>query len=170
MCSLIAVTGIEASAAMVSPKRQPLSVTRDLREKAVRRTGGPKHGAKPTEVYGFVGAISTLVGFAVFLTWAYLPEPWLHSMGITYYPNRYWAMAIPAYVLVTIVFVVSFYASVNHLATPAPCSLDTLFDEFTRGPSSSSSLLPQAEQPIHAICDVPITTVNSLMFGSPVEN
>jgi hypothetical protein len=43
---------------------------------------GAEAGVKPTEV----GAISTLVGFAVFLLWAYLPEPWLHTMGVIYYP------------------------------------------------------------------------------------
>lgn len=146
-------------AAMMSPKR-PLSFSRDLVQ-----TTGPKQGAKPTEVYGFVGAISTLVGFLVFLMWAYLPEPWLHSMGITYYPNRYWAMAVPAYILVSIVFVVAFYSSLNFLATPEPCSLNSLFDEYTRCPSSGSQLLPEADRPIHAISDVPITTVNALVFG-----
>jgi len=150
-------------AAMMSPKR-PLSLSRDLRD-AVQTTG-PKQGAKPTEVYGFVGAISTLVGFVVFLMWAYLPEPWLHTMGITYYPNRYWAMAVPAYVLVSIVFVVAFYSSLNSMATPAPCSLNSLFDEYTRGPSSCAQVLRETDRPIDAICDVPITTVNALLFGA----
>lgn len=159
---------------MMSPKR-PLSLSRDGASVSLRdavQTTGPKQGAKPTEVYGFVGAISTLVGFTVFLIWAYLPEPWLHTMGITYYPNRYWAMAIPAYVLVAILFVVSFYASLNYMATPPPHSLNSLFDEYTRSPSvvtCGSQSLYEADRPIHAISDIPITGVNALVFGAKVE-
>ncbi|KAF8370118.1 hypothetical protein HHK36_031847 [Tetracentron sinense] len=49
-----------------------------------------EHGPKPSEVYGFVGSISTVVTTGIFLVWAYVPEPWLHSVGITYYPSRSW--------------------------------------------------------------------------------
>jgi phosphatidylinositol glycan class P protein len=41
------------------------------------------------EVYGFVGSISTIVATGLFFLWAYLPEPWLHYLGITYYPSRF---------------------------------------------------------------------------------
>ncbi|WMV11076.1 hypothetical protein MTR67_004461 [Solanum verrucosum] len=64
---------------------------------------------KTSEVYGFVGSITTVVatdslaflemlvprhhqyldiGQILFLVWAYLPEHWLHSLGIDYYPSR----------------------------------------------------------------------------------
>ncbi|XVF71296.1 hypothetical protein PTKIN_Ptkin12aG0025500 [Pterospermum kingtungense] len=47
-----------------------------------------EHGTKPSEVYGFVGSITTVVATVIFLVWAYIPEPWLHSVGIFYYPSR----------------------------------------------------------------------------------
>ncbi|KAI3956480.1 hypothetical protein MKX01_016893 [Papaver californicum] len=47
-----------------------------------------EHGTKPSEVYGFVGSISTIMTTVIYLIWAYTPEPWLHSVGITYYPSR----------------------------------------------------------------------------------
>lgn len=159
---------------LMSPKR-PLSLSRDGTSVSLRdavQTTGPKQGAKPTEVYGFVGAISTLVGFMVFMIWAYLPEPWLHTMGITYYPNRYWAMAIPAYVMIAIFFVVTFYTSLNYMATPPPYSLNTLFDEYTRSPitgTSGSQFLHESDRPIDSISDLPITTVNALVFGTKVS-
>ena len=37
----------------------------------------------------FMGFLSWLIA-AVFLVWAYTPEPWLHALGITYYPSK-WA-------------------------------------------------------------------------------
>ncbi len=57
------------AAGIASPKRA-VSLSRDgasvsLLAKGEREpvVSGPKQGAKPTEVYGFVGAISTLVAF-----------------------------------------------------------------------------------------------------------
>ena len=47
------------------------------------------HGPKPSEVYGFVGSITTVIATAVYLAWAYTPEPVLRSVGITYYPSKY---------------------------------------------------------------------------------
>ncbi|KAL1535825.1 phosphatidylinositol N-acetylglucosaminyltransferase subunit P-like isoform X4 [Salvia divinorum] len=31
----------------------------------------------------------------IFIVWAYVPDHCLHSIGIYYYPNRYWALAVP---------------------------------------------------------------------------
>nr|XP_029120017.1 uncharacterized protein LOC105043892 [Elaeis guineensis] len=47
-----------------------------------------EHGPKPSEVYGFVGAITTVIATVIFSVWAYTPEPWLHYLGITYYPSK----------------------------------------------------------------------------------
>jgi phosphatidylinositol glycan class P protein len=68
-----------------------------------------------------------LANAVVFIIWAYLPESWLHAVGITYYPSRYWAMAIPSYLMVAIFFICTFYTSLNYIATPPPHSLNTLF-------------------------------------------
>jgi hypothetical protein len=40
-------------------------------------------------VYGFVGSITTVIATAVYVAWAYTPEPALRSLGITYYPSKY---------------------------------------------------------------------------------
>ena len=44
---------------------------------------------EPAAVYGFVGWITTLVCFVVFLLWAYLPADALHTLGVSYYPSQY---------------------------------------------------------------------------------
>ncbi|MQM10875.1 hypothetical protein Taro_043775 [Colocasia esculenta] len=58
-----------------------------------RRASG-EHGPKPSEVYGFVGAISTVISTVVILVWAYIPEPWLRDLGITYYPSKFISMGL----------------------------------------------------------------------------
>ncbi|KAF8380665.1 hypothetical protein HHK36_028155 [Tetracentron sinense] len=127
-----------------------------------------EHGPKPSEVYGFVGSISTVVTTVIFLVWAYVPEPWLHSVGITYYPSRYWALAVPAYAMVTIVLAMGFYLGLNFMATPPPTSLNTMFDDYSREPSSSVPSVEGDELPIEPISDIGINQVNDLMFN-PAE-
>uniref|UniRef100_A0A0E0MAZ7 PIG-P domain-containing protein n=1 Tax=Oryza punctata TaxID=4537 RepID=A0A0E0MAZ7_ORYPU len=46
----------------------------------------PSRGS--SEAYGFVESIAAVAAAAVYLAWAYLPEPWLGSLAVTYYPAR----------------------------------------------------------------------------------
>ncbi|GKC67006.1 phosphatidylinositol N-acetylglucosaminyltransferase subunit P-like protein [Tanacetum coccineum] len=87
------------------------------------------HGPNPSEVYGFVGAISTVVATVIFLVWAYVPESCLHSIGIFYYPSKYWALALPCYAIVTVATVFMFYIGLNFMATPPPTSLNSIYVE-----------------------------------------
>ncbi|CAK9167562.1 unnamed protein product [Ilex paraguariensis] len=128
-----------------------------------------ERGPKPSEVYGFVGSISTLVATVIFLVWAYVPESWLHSVGIFYYPSRYWALAVPASAMVTVVFAIGFYTGLNFLATPHPTSYSTMFDEFSRDPISFVFSAEKHEQPIEPIADIGINQVNDLMRKWPLK-
>ncbi|XP_010056485.2 phosphatidylinositol N-acetylglucosaminyltransferase subunit P isoform X1 [Eucalyptus grandis] len=123
-----------------------------------------EHGPKPSEVYGFVGSITTVVATVIFFTWAYVPEHWLHAVGIYYYPSRYWALAVPTYIVVTVALALAFYIGLNFLSTPPPTSLNTLFDEFTRDPSIFGPLGEGDELPIEPLSDIPINEINRLMF------
>ncbi|KAL1345522.1 hypothetical protein AAHE18_08G123400 [Arachis hypogaea] len=86
-----------------------------------------EHGPKPSEVYGFVGSITTVAAAVIFLVWAYVPESWLHSVGIYYYPSRYWALAVPTYMMVTIALMLLFYIGLNFISTPSPASIYTVY-------------------------------------------
>ncbi|MCO5586582.1 hypothetical protein L7F22_040523 [Adiantum nelumboides] len=158
----------ESSSSVASPRRT-LSVSRERASVFILGEGEgdrSKQGAKPAEVYGFVGSISTIVGAVLFFGWAYLPESWLYSTGITYYPSRYWAVAFPAYAMMLIVFICIAYTSLNYIATIPPDSWNSLCDEFTRAPTmfSMGDALVK-ERPIDPISDTPITDVNYMMFG-----
>ncbi|KAF1886629.1 hypothetical protein Lal_00045862 [Lupinus albus] len=136
-----------------------------------------EHGPKPSEVYGFVGSITTVAASVIFLVWAYVPESWLQSVGITYYPSRYWALALPTYLLVTIALGVGFYIGLNFIATPPPTSKYSVFgefeanffrdtDEFTRDPLSPDCSVDPDEKPIEPISDIGIDRINDIMFNS----
>ena len=45
----------------------------------------------------------------LFMLWAYTPEAVLEAHGVTYYPSKYWAVALPAWACATVVFVYWLY-------------------------------------------------------------
>ena len=63
----------------------------------------------PVEVYGFLGWITSSTFYVVFLVWAFTPDFILQWYGITYYPSKYWAIALPTWLCVTVVCVTLAY-------------------------------------------------------------
>ncbi|TKA80001.1 hypothetical protein B0A55_02082 [Friedmanniomyces simplex] len=57
------------------------------------------------EYYGFTLYLTSSLAFIVYLLWSYLPSPFLHQLGIYYYPNRWWALAIPAWTVMLVVYI-----------------------------------------------------------------
>ncbi|KAF2158217.1 PIG-P-domain-containing protein [Myriangium duriaei CBS 260.36] len=72
------------------------------------RTARPVARASPKvptyEYYGFTLYLSSTAMFTFYLLWAFLPSPFLHQLGIHYYPNRWWALAVPAWLVMAVVW------------------------------------------------------------------
>ncbi|SPO02355.1 related to pigp_human [Cephalotrichum gorgonifer] len=82
------------------------------------------------EYYGFVLYLFSSLTFGVYLLWSYLPSPMLHAMGIYYYPNRWWSLAIPAWIAVAMMYVYVSLASYNvGYLTRKISSAETVVDE-----------------------------------------
>lgn len=54
-------------------------------------------------INGFIAWLLIISLTTVYLLWAIVPDSILHSLHITYYPDRYWAVAVPA-ILIMIFF------------------------------------------------------------------
>ncbi|KAJ4747281.1 Phosphatidylinositol N-acetylglucosaminyltransferase subunit P [Rhynchospora pubera] len=139
-----------------------LSLNHEKRTSAAPLAGD--HGPKPSEVYGFVGSITTVIATAIYLVWAYTPQPWLHSLGITYYPSKYWALAVPSFVTMSVFLMIVLYLGLNFLATPPSYSPNTIYDEYSQEPTAFT-LFEGMEKPIDPISDVGIDQINHLMFS-----
>jgi phosphatidylinositol N-acetylglucosaminyltransferase subunit P len=66
----------------------------------------------------------------MYLLWSYLPSPFLHQLGINYYPDRWWALAIPSFLVMTIVYIYIALAAYNtgYLTLPMS-SIENIVDE-----------------------------------------
>ncbi|KAM4058468.1 PIG-P domain-containing protein [Hirsutella rhossiliensis] len=81
------------------------------------------------EYYGFVLYLFSSLTFLLWLLWAYLPAPFLHGLGIYYYPNRWWALAIPAFLVMTLCYIYVALASYNtEMLTLPMASVETIVD------------------------------------------
>jgi phosphatidylinositol glycan class P protein len=82
------------------------------------------------EYYGFALYFVSSASFLVYLLWAYLPSPFLHQLGIHYYPDRWWALAVPAWLVALLVYVYVALASYNAGCLTLPMqSIENLVDE-----------------------------------------
>ena len=59
-----------------------------------------EEGPSVLAVYAFVSWIASICVYVIFLIWTFTPEEYLHSLGITYYPNKHYAINLPVYALV----------------------------------------------------------------------
>lgn len=82
------------------------------------------------EYYGFALYLGSSAAFLMYILWAYVPAPVLHSMGIWYYPDRWWALAIPCWLIALIIYIYVALASWNteHL-TLEMARIECLVDE-----------------------------------------
>lgn len=132
-------------------------------------TDAQREGDLSTSVYGFV-SLALLSGvYLAYLVWAYVPDRVLEGWGLTHHPNKYWAIALPAFAVMTTIFYVVTYIGLGLVATAAPGSLSSVTDRYAR-PIDGAMLLqlgsPEAT-PAHA--DMDVSVASRLLYSSGGE-
>lgn len=125
-----------ASTRPTTPDSSDVETPNDT-EAAVAHSARRAHPLPPTspkvptyEYYGFVLYLASTLAFIIYILWSYLPSPFLHALGITYYPNRWWSLAIPAWIVILLIFIYVALLSYNveYLTLPLG-SLECMVDE-----------------------------------------
>lgn len=143
------------------------------------------------EYYGFVLYLFSSLVFLIYLLWSYLPSPFLHALGIYYYPNRWWALAIPSFLVMLIVYIYVALAAYNteYLTLPMT-SLETIVDEAakiatidSKGRIRLGDRKPISEEKAKqldwkniwnegtdAVMDIPLAGVCEVLYGDSVDS
>ena len=129
----------------------------------------PERNANTTALYGFVAWIAVHICFTIFLLWAYTPDRVLVSLGVTYYPSKHWALALPCWTLVSLLTAVVLYAFYNVMRQPDLESLANVVDEYTRVPDERNLSVWADEEQLPPNVDLPITLVSRLLHLQPAE-
>ncbi|KAL4458439.1 hypothetical protein ABPG75_013304 [Micractinium tetrahymenae] len=136
-------------------------------------SGPPSPGVSSVEVYGFVGWITSSVAYVLFLLWAYTPDHVLEAHGITYYPSKWWALALPAWACATVVFAFWLYESLCMMSAPPPGAPSTLRDRHSRSREAVglASYFCGVGKGIPPLVDIPPELVSMVLHGglAPLE-
>ncbi|KAF8307164.1 PIG-P-domain-containing protein [Clavulina sp. PMI_390] len=120
------------------------------------------------EFYGFVALVSTALLFIAYVLWGLLPGEWLWAAGIQWYPNREWAILLPAWSVMLILFAYFGYLALALYSTPSLSSLSCITDEYAWAPSGEESAKFYekfaALDTIPEIYDMPIGLVNRVLY------
>lgn len=132
------------------------------------------------EYYGFVLYLFSSLTFLIYLLWSYLPSPFLHALGIYYYPNRWWSLALPSFLVMFFLYIYVALATYNtsYLTLPLQ-SIETIVDEASkvatldhttrRKERSLQDWREVWDYPSDAVMDVPLGGVCEILYGNLKE-
>ncbi|TFK72475.1 PIG-P-domain-containing protein [Pluteus cervinus] len=128
----------------------------------------PEYRSRAPEFYGFVAWTSTSLLFILYVLWALLPDEYIIWLGVHWYPNREWAILIPAWATALAMFTYTTYSSMAIAATPSFSEMNSVTDNKGSFPSDSTSPYVLAAQPnaIPELYDIPIGLVNQVVHRS----
>lgn len=122
-----------------------------------------------TEIYGFAIFSFTIISYGIFILWAFIPEEILHYLGVSYYPSKYWAIALPSYMIFSGLLGLLGYVAMCLIKTPPLDSFSTFTDTHARKPrdrSQRKNLGGHGKVP--AVSDLPLSVINKLFHSTRV--
>lgn len=111
----------------------------------------PEHTPAPTparSLYGFFMYLFSKTILVIYCGWAFIPDSYLHYINVFYYPQKYWATAIPIQCLVALtLFAFLIYPSLNLMLSVDIDSINTITDPnslYTVKPNEHKCKVPNS--------------------------
>ncbi|KAJ5068021.1 phosphatidylinositol n-acetylglucosaminyltransferase subunit p [Anaeramoeba ignava] len=136
----------------------------------------PQENKSSAVAYGFSYWMLLWVSLGCYFLWSFIPSRIYESVGITYYPNKYWAVAVPVYLYVFFALVFLMDLMFILLLTEPLDSFNTISDfasiyRTEKDPDSNkiefNHIHEKDNEYLHKVPlieDIPITAVNELLF------
>jgi phosphatidylinositol glycan class P protein len=83
-------------------------------------------------VYAFVAWIASICAYLLLIIWSLSTKNFLHYIGVTYYPNRDYAIALPSYIIIIYILSGIIYMGINLFQTFDPEDIRTVKDSQSR--------------------------------------
>lgn len=126
------------------------------------------------EYKGFFIYVISATFLTIWVCWTLIPDLVLRSMSIYYYPDKYWALAIPSYTLMLMVYVYVALALYNTEVLTLPLDdVRNFVDEYSvLAGSCETDEVAKANKAIEylwnapsGVWDLPVTLVNEVLYG-----
>ncbi|ORM39924.1 Phosphatidylinositol N-acetylglucosaminyltransferase subunit P [Babesia sp. Xinjiang] len=111
------------------------------------------------EIKAFVALILSHLGIGLYFLWALTPERIIKAYGITYYPSKHWAVAMPASIML-IVSVTAFYWLLSERSMLPPLDSRASFVDPVSHPDHAEESLKNS-----TLHDIALATVNKKLYG-----
>ena len=116
---------------------------------------------------GFIVWILTILGLAMYSLWMLLDEDVLHLWGVTYYPDKYWGIAVPATLVMCFLYYWVTYMCMYLQNTKPLTDLFCITDSDARSATKVGiGSLADIQGSVPPIEDIPVS-VTSKMFYQP---
>ncbi len=112
------------------------------------------------------------MSFVAYLAWAFIPDDALESLGVYYYPDKYWALAVPVWLFALGLYAAWAYEGVNLLSVRAEDDEDLIAEVGgsipVRIPTDAREKM-DADPPgsVPSIHDVPLEEVSRVLYRTP---
>ena len=108
------------------------------------------------------------MSFVAYLAWAFIPDDALESLGVHYYPDKYWALAVPVWLFALGLYAAWAYEGVNLLSVRAEDDEDLIVEVGgsipLRAPTEARSGDADLPGSVPSIHDVPLEEVSRVLY------
>lgn len=115
------------------------------------------------EVYGFIFWNVSFAWMVLWFLWAFAPDEFIREyLGVSYYPAKWWAVALPTYGVAAVITSTVIYFGMILANTRTLDSKYLLSDDS----KSQSAFVVGDQHDIPSAHDIPLRMVNKLMYDT----